>query len=384
MTDDVLAFGGGRSEKRPTLTQADVAHLLADPSPETRAETAAKIADSFTEATLGAGERKLAQEIFAVLVRDAAVMVREALAEHLKHAPDLPQELAGALVRDVDSVALPMLRHSAALSDAALLEIVREAAPQRVAAIAQRAQVSAEVSEAVIDTGHSEAVAHLVGNEGAAIAEADLQRVLRDFAEEPAVGDQLARRNHLPPGIAEQLVASLSAQLQELLTARGDLGPDAVADLVLQVRDRAVLQIAGQSRGAEELQHLIAALAKRGRLTDSLVLRGLCVGDLAFFEAALAHLARVPLANARILIYDEGELGLSSLCRRAGLSEAKLPVLRAAVEVVRETDYDGGPNDRARFTARLLERLLTLFEQDETWPGDDLDYLIDRLTRTAA
>ncbi|WP_119166777.1 DUF2336 domain-containing protein [Algihabitans albus] len=384
MSKDVVAFDGDRPRKPQMLTQADVKRLLEDPAPETRAQTVAKIADNYTDSTLGPGERRLAQEIFAVLVRDTAVIVREAMAEHLKHAPDLPDGIAVTLAHDVDSVALPILRHSEALSDAELLRLVQEAAPRRLNAIARRNQVSAEVCEAVIDTGQSEAVAHLVGNEGAEITEADLGRVLRDFAEEPAVGDQLARRRHVPPLIAEQLVARMSAQLRDVLTTRGELDSNSVSDLVLQVRDRAVLQIADKSREGGDLDSLISGLAQRGRLNASLILRALCVGDLAFFEAAMAKLANVPLANARILIYDEGKLGLTSLYRRAGLSEDKLPVFRAAVQVVQETDYDGGTNDRARFSTRLLERLLTQFDQDGTWPGDDLYYLIDRLTRAAA
>ncbi len=384
MSKDVLAFDGDRPRKPQMLTEADVKRLLEDPAPETRAQTAAKIADNYAEAMLGPGERRLAQEIFAVLVRDTAVIVREALAEHLKHAPDLPNGIAMTLARDVDSVALPILRHSEAFSDAELLSLVQEAAPRRLNAIARRNQLSAAVCEAVIDTGQSEAVAHLVGNEGAEIAEGDLERVLRDFAEEPAVGDQLARRRHVPPLIAEQLVTRMSAQLRDVLTTRGELDSNRVSDLVLQVRDRAVLQIADKNREGGDLDALVAGLAKRGRLSDSLILRALCVGDLAFFEAAMAKLASVPLANARILIYDEGKLGLTSLYRRAGLSEEKLPVFRAAVQVVQETEYDGGANDRGRFTERLLERLLTQFDQDGTWPGDDLYYLIDRLTRSAA
>jgi uncharacterized protein (DUF2336 family) len=368
----------------PRLGAQDVARLLSDPAPTARAETAGKIADAYVEAALSPSERQLAREIFAALVRDTAVIVREALAERLKNAPDLPRELAVSLARDADSVALPMLRHSMALEEADLLAIVAEAAPRRVSAIAQRAAVSEAVSAAVIDTGQTEAVAQLVGNEGAAIAETDFGRVLREHGEDPAVGERLAQRAQVPPAVAERLLDRLTEGLQDLLAARGDLDPDRVCDLVLQVRDRATLQMADRSRALGDLDRLVAALHKRGRLEPSLVLRAVCAGDLAFFEAAMAQLADVPVGNARILIYDEGELGLASLWRRAGLPEDKLPLARVAVEVVRETQYDGGPNDRPRFAARLLERLLTAFDNDAVWPGDDLGYLIDRLTRCAA
>ena len=66
------------------LTQRDVERLLADPSPQTRAEMAAKVAASLESVSLTEGERKLAEGIVRVMARDAAERVRQALAENLK------------------------------------------------------------------------------------------------------------------------------------------------------------------------------------------------------------------------------------------------------------------------------------------------------------
>ncbi|MCK5747439.1 MAG: hypothetical protein KAH44_14560, partial [Oricola sp.] len=49
---------------------------------------------------------------------------------------------------------------------------------------------------------------------------------------------------------------------------------------------------------------------------------------------------------------------------------------KAAVNVFHETAYDGGPNDRARFRARMIERVLTQFQ---AIPKDDLEYLLEKL-----
>ena len=64
-----------------TLTQADVARLLADPSPETRADMAAKVAREFERGELTPDERRIAEEIVRAMARDAALRVRQALAE---------------------------------------------------------------------------------------------------------------------------------------------------------------------------------------------------------------------------------------------------------------------------------------------------------------
>ena len=87
------------------LTEKDIAKLLADPSGERRAETAAKIASDFRAGSLTEAERSLAEEIFRLMVKDAEVRVREALAQNIKESPNVPHDVAVSLARDVDSVA---------------------------------------------------------------------------------------------------------------------------------------------------------------------------------------------------------------------------------------------------------------------------------------
>ena len=107
------------------LTQRDVERLLADPSPQTRAEMAAKVAASLESVRLTDGERKLAEGIVRVMARDAAERVRQALAENLKSSQSLPRDVALTLARDVEAVALPVLGASSVLTDADLIELVR-------------------------------------------------------------------------------------------------------------------------------------------------------------------------------------------------------------------------------------------------------------------
>jgi len=95
-----------------TLSQADVARLLADPSQEARADTAAKLAQQVDAEGLTDTERQLAIDIVRVMAQDAAVRVREALSRNLKHSKYLPHDVAEALARDVEQVALPILEFS--------------------------------------------------------------------------------------------------------------------------------------------------------------------------------------------------------------------------------------------------------------------------------
>ncbi len=367
------------------LTQADVAHLMSDPSPRTRARTTAKIAAEFDAAALSDAERRIAEDIFRTLVKDTEVLVREALAAHLKSTPELPHDVALALARDVDSVALPMLKFSEVLTDDDLIEIVRGREPAKQVAIAQRTGVSEAVSDALVDTGNEAAVAHLVGNEGAALSEDAFERVIDNYNESTSVADSLARRPNLPPAISERVVSALTERLQAYLVSEHDVSPDIASTLILQARERATATLIDYGSSEAELESLIEQLDRKERLTPSLLLRVLCVGDLNFFERAMSKLTNLPLPNVRVLIHDKGMLGLEPLYTRAALPKGLYPAFRAAVSLVVETDYDGGPNDRKRYVERIMERMLTKFE-DPTMriAPDDIEYLMAKLRQLAA
>ncbi len=367
------------------LTRADVAKLMANPSGEMRAETTAKIAAQFSAEVLSPAERQIAEDIFRKLVKDVELRVREALAAHLKNSPDLAHDVAVALARDVDSVSLPMLKFSEVLTDEDLIEIVRDQGETKQVAIAQRSSVSSRVADVLIDVGNEKAVARLVANEGARLTEQALGRVMTEYEQSEAVSDSLARRPNMPASISARLVEALSERLQEFMQQKHDVSPDVASNLILQARERATMSLVEYGSTDTELDNLIEQLIRKERLSASLLLRSLCLGDMNFFERGLARLAGLPLQNARILIHDQGQLGLESIYIKAELSKRLFPAFRAGIELAHETDYDGGLNDRARFIERMLERILTQFEDPQSrLTQEDIDYLMGKLELVAA
>ena len=107
-----------------TLTQDDLEQLMSDPSEDARVETVTKIADHFIQGKLLRHEHGMAQEIFRLLLNDAAVRVREVMAQNLKECAGLPHDVTLALANDVESVALPVLKYSDVLTDDDLVEII--------------------------------------------------------------------------------------------------------------------------------------------------------------------------------------------------------------------------------------------------------------------
>lgn len=361
------------------LTSADVGRLLSEHSPEARAETAAKIANQFDRGSMTAAERQMAEDIFRLLVKDAEVRVRQALAVHLKESALLPHDVAMALARDVEDVSLPILQFSKVLTDEDLIAIVHGDSLPKQLAITRRADISPLVSDVLVDTGNSQVVASLVANDGAHISEATLDRVVDQFENVPAVAGPLRQRSGLPMSLTERLVNKVSHQFEEALVNRRSLSEDLAADVMAHSRERATIELsAGADR--DDVEGLVRHLRASGRLTPSIVLRAVCVGDMAFFEAAMAELGKILPANAVKLIHDPGRLGFKALFDRTELPPSLFAAFRCALDVAAENDFDGGEQDRERYCRRMVERILTQYEtMGVSFDAGDLDYLLARI-----
>jgi uncharacterized protein (DUF2336 family) len=300
------------------LTQDDVIRLTKDPSPEVRAEMAAKVATQFDQQKFGEVERRIAEGIFRILVKDVEVRVREALSAQLKSSRDLPHDVALALAHDVESVALPILEFCEVLSDEDLVAIVRGQSAVKQVAIAQRSRVSAMVAAALIDTGNERAVTRLVQNRGAELDERSFGRALEAYESSQAVFTAMAQRPNLPAVVSEQLISVVAQHLQSYLVKQHKLPAAMVRSLVLQARQRATAGLLAESFHSEdEVEDLVGQLEASGRLSAMLAFEALSRGDLGFFEVAMARLARIPVENARTLIHDQGPLGIQSILKAA-------------------------------------------------------------------
>lgn len=359
------------------LTQDDVARLLTDRSAEARASIVRKVAGEIDKDALGAGERKLALDIIRTMADDVAETVRAALAESIATSPSLPRDLAQKLAGDIAQVALPVLQFAAVLSDADLLAVIAGGETAKLTAIARRSAVSEPVSQTLIERGGEETVSALLGNQGAKISEQGLGRALDRFPDSAAVKESMARRASLPIAVTERLIALVSDQFKHYLLANHKVSLSVATDTVIQSRERALMTITDGVRSGQELERLVFQLKDNDRLTPSLLLRALCMGDVAFFETGTAALADVPLANARLLIHDAGSLGLKSVLEKARLPVALLPAIRAALEVSHETRVADSPAGLAAHRKRMIERVLTHVTAMER---EDSDYLLAKLS----
>ncbi len=364
---------------RANLTDSDIRTLIKGPTDESRADAAHKICRCIEEAQLSPEERAHAESILAIMAQDAAVLVRRALAVALKNSPKLPHELAVKLAGDIETIALPIILNSPMLTDADLVEIVRTCPPAKQVAVASRETLSATVTSAIATSAVPEAVQRAVANDNAIFDENALETVLDRFAGVSAITAAMVHRNELPLTITEKLVSLVTGEAFDHLVNNHELPPQIAIDLAMGARERVTVDIIEQAVRQKDIARFVQQLNLNGRLSPSLLMRGLCMGHIEFVEHAMAELAGMAHQRIWLMIHDSGPLGLKAAFERAGLPPRLFPSFRAALEVYHTIEREGGAQDRVMFRRRMLERTLTLFQ---SIPKDDLDYLLEKLDAT--
>lgn len=359
------------------LTQADVRRLLSEDAPENRTAIAGKIAAGHSTGQFRDNELVIAEQIFRLLLRDAEVSVRVALAEGLKDNVRAPHDIVQQLAQDSEiAVAQPIIEHSEVLNDEDLLEIIRSHAEiTKHIAIANRARVSTMVSAALVETRNPDVVEHLVRNDGANISEHSLQRILADHGEDEEMMAETARRSNLPVTVVENLLSIVSESVANGLKQKYTAVAEKLEREAQRARERMTLRLLDTTVDEELVNELVDQLHAAGRLTPSIILTALCRGNFTFFEFSLARMAGIPARNARKLVADKGELGFKSLYMKAGLPESMFDACRLVLGVMHEVRDEGTEiiPGSIHFSNRVVERIFARLQGREV---ENLSYII--------
>jgi uncharacterized protein (DUF2336 family) len=186
-------------------SRALIAQFIEEQSWTARAKALERLATRFVDGGLDAGEWHAVTDAFRIALYDAEPLVRRVLAESVKSSPALPRDILLALARDIAAVAAPILQHSELLTEDDLLPIVVRGTPAHRHAIARRRLSAGRVSEALLSFGERSVILQLLGNDGAAISEAALHRVIDQHQETPAIIDAIARRRLVPVSVGARI-----------------------------------------------------------------------------------------------------------------------------------------------------------------------------------
>ena len=296
--------------------------LARDADDEVRVDLARKIGRLLPELSPDQSSRvrELALQAIEVLAKDQLPRVRAILAEELKHAVNAPVAVIRALAEDVEAiVSAPILEYSPLLSDIDLLEIIHKGAvSERLAAIARRLGVTAPVSDAIVQTLDTPAVATLLGNNSAQIREETLDAIVDHAPHVELWHEPLVQRAELSVRAMRRIAGFVAASLIQKLADRHDLDESTQRDLRDAVQRR--LNQSTQDVGAPNAIDRAKSLHAAGRLDDQSLVEALDKGerDFAFHALSLAS-GLTPQIVGRV-IQSRSAKAVTALVWRCGFS----------------------------------------------------------------
>lgn len=338
------------------LTFQDVARLANTRSARERALVAEKVAGGYAGGELGQREKDIAAEIFRVLMRDAELKIREILSQQLKEAKDIPHDVALTLARDVESVSIPMLEYSDVLGETDFSTIIKMTRnTSKLSAIARRKDVSLTLADLLLNVADPAVSATLFRNDKAEIRESSILQQIEMMAAEESVIEALVERRGLPLTCVEKLFTAASRQIRERLVERYHVSRHLIEGRMEYAREWATLRAVARA-DEKDVGALVRHLREERKLTSAIVVRSLCVGDLRFFQHAMALFADVSVENTRSLMLDAGEGGFEALYRRSPLPPAYYAAVRKLLDVILEVTANGykTPED---FSAQVVEEI---------------------------
>ena len=343
-----------------------------------RAEAASALTRAYLYGNLEADAAWEAKTAILALLDDPAPVVRRAMAEACAASARAPRPLVVALASDQTEVACLVLAASPVLTDADLVDAAAMGCETIRATIAARHHLSHAVAGALAEIGGADTLAVLARNPTARITTGRMLRMVERHGGDAGVREALLARADLPIEVRHAVGARLARTLSDFVTACGWLSPDRSARMSREAGERTVLELC-DGAGAAATARIVKHLRGTGQLNAGLILRAILSGQMAFAETAFADLTGLEHARVGTLLREPR--GIADLHRRAGLAEALLPAVVAALSAWREA-ADGTSTLRGvGLSRRMIERAITACED---MPFSEMQGVMALLTRYEA
>ena len=358
------------------LSDDAIRAAVSHPDAMSRSIATQRLCHAIRSANLTEVDRAKASKVLDHISKDVSAIVRRALAITLRNSPELPRDVAVRLIADIDNIAVPILESSPVLTDADLLDVLRSKAAAKVMAIAKRPTITGAIVRAVIRHGDGHALANLAANDHAPLDEAAFSEMIRLSKSNDLIEESLIARRDLPPMVVEKLITQASSEVAIKIAKRHEVPVEIAIELGQRTRERATIDFIDQSWVAKDLKLLTQRLMDEGRLTDSLILRAACCGQMRFAEFGLAARAGISHAKAALMVHESGAFGMQALGVRAGLSSIAVHTIRGAAAIFKDLEMSAINYDQAYFQNLMIQRVLTLpYDMSEA----DADYLLEKL-----
>jgi uncharacterized protein (DUF2336 family) len=349
-----------------------------------RADAARAVAMAFVEGRFSAAERGEAEATLVLMLDDPSPKVRQALAEGLATAEDVPAVVLRALCEDSDPIACPLVRASPVLDDEDLITLAAIGSDAVRHAITSRSVLSVRVSAAIAEIADPEICVALLDNDGAAIAGVTYQRLADRHGDDAAVRGGMLARHDLPAAVRQTLLLSAGQALADMPLLRGLVGAERAGEVARAACERATAKLADIT-SAGEMPALVEHLRASGQLTAAFLLRSAASGHIDLLAAALARLSGNSERRVGAVLAGARQKAVTALVVEGGLPPSMGPLFWGAITVWREI-ASGERQVRAEEVPQMIIRRATANRHGVAAlaDSDEVNRFLQRLAREAA
>jgi uncharacterized protein (DUF2336 family) len=354
------SFRHGSSERRVT-TLRRITDLFLDG------------ADSFQDQQIGVFDDILCKLIDKI-EREAIAELSGTIAP-LKSAP--PQLCHRLSWHDDIAIAGPVLRRSPLLTDSHLIEVAQRKSQLHLEAIANRAQLSEQVSDVLIDRGNSTVLTTVARNAGARISTRGYDTLVGKAQSDLGMASAIIARGDLSPEMFRKLVAQATAAVQQKLLAGADPRTKERLQGVLQSISIQIAQDAKAKVGDTPVATRLSVVDKtklREELADYA-----SAGRFAETALGLAGLTSLSAETIKRLMMRPDPDAVLILCKACGLG---WQTVREILDLAATTRGHGPSNASAfmeqysRMTREAAERVIRFLKVRKAASEADLKKML--------
>ena len=350
-----------RSESKPGLDTSIFIDVIENGDAMARTKLAVQLAALMcAEDTLKADSDQVVPVVLKLSV-DPVKEVRRTLSHGLVGLLSLHADILFSIIADDDDVALPFLAATPALNHWHMLAVLRVGDVARQQIVVLRSDLSKDSLAYAVKSAPLDVCLRLFENRALHLDDRDYHTLYIRFGQVPEMVELLLGRPNLPLDIRILQAKRASNRMQQLMAERGWMADNDANELVADAEETAILRILVDASN-EELARAIPFLVSKKMLTPSIILRAAAIGEMKMVQWSLAHLSGVGLVRAHELMFGRGFMGLKSLHSKSGLPQSCYGLLVAACDVMKDAKEEGLPLDPESFGRRLIEALMTRYE----------------------
>lgn len=214
-----------------------------------------------------------------------------------------PYGVIGRLGRHDDiAVAAPVLAQSTRLTDDDLVEIAGQKGQAHLTAIAGRARLPENVTDALLKRGDQTVVHQLAGNAGASFSEFGFYTLLRHAEKDESLAKKVGVRVDLPPHLLGELLSKATEAVRAYISAAApNEARDDIDRVMASVSDE-VMQEAIAPRDFASAREHVLFLKQRRKLNEATVLEFAKMRRHEEMVVSLAELCGAPVELVERLV----------------------------------------------------------------------------------